>query len=70
MVAAEAVVAGVAGHVVGDNHPVAFTKPINIGTGLHDGSRNFMAQHHWCSLDAVPLHDIAAADSAGLNLHK
>ena len=70
MMPAEAVPARVAGYVVGCNNPVSLLVAINPLTHFNDFSGNFVPKDQGCTLDAIPLHHIAAADATGLYAHK
>jgi len=50
------------------DHVVAFLEPVHTGPGLNDSPGDFVAQDRGSFLDPVPLHDVAAADAAGLHL--
>ena len=67
---AEAVAAGVAGYVVGHHQPVAFAELGHVPSYLSHCTGHLVAQHHRGALDAIPLHDVAAADAAGFNLEQ
>ena len=65
--AAEAIAAGVAGYVMGDDEPVVLTELGDIAPDLHDRARDLVSQHQGSALDPVPLHDVAATDAAGVD---
>jgi len=65
MTALEAVPAGVAGYMVGDEDPVALAVGSDPGADRDDGPGYFVSQHQGGLPDPVPLHDVAAADPAG-----
>src|SRR5215475_3814687 len=54
-----------AGYVMGRKDPVARAKIFDLFSCLYDFSRNFVTQNQWGLLDAVPFHQIAAANPAG-----
>jgi hypothetical protein len=54
-----------AGHVVGAGYPLAFFIPANALAGLNNLAGYLMAKDKRHPVDAVPLHDIRAAQAAG-----
>ena len=63
----EAVAAGVAGNMVSDHQSVALPELRHPRSHLRHRSGDLVPQHHRRALDAIPLHNVAAADAAGLN---
>ena len=67
VVSAQAVTAGVAGHVVGDHRPVALFEPVHALAHLGHHAGNLVPQNQGRPRDAVPLHHVAAAKAAGFH---
>jgi hypothetical protein len=59
-----------AGDMVDGEHPVSRCKFCNIRGNLNDFTCYLMAQDEGGPFDSIPLHHIAAADTAGFNLDK
>ena len=57
-----------AGDVMGGDHAVADRQPRDVHTDVDDVPRDLMAQDQGSAFDAVPLHEVGAADAAGPDL--
>ena len=64
MLALEAELAGVVRDVMGDEHPVSYLVVLHLCSDLNDITCDLMAKHPRRLFDAVPFHDVTAADSA------
>jgi hypothetical protein len=65
----QTIAACVAGNMMGRNDSVSHAEVVHVIGNLDHFTGDFMAQYKRGSFFAVPLHDIAAADTAGLHPH-
>ena len=63
-----AMVAGIAGHVMGDEDAVSGFDVGHEFSGLDNDPGRFVAQHQRRTLDAVPLQKVGPAETAGHDL--
>ncbi len=70
VVVCKAVVAGVAGHVVGHEHPVAGLELLNPLAGMDHVAGDLVTEHTGGLLEPVPLQAIGAAHARGHDLYK
>src|SRR3989338_9598338 len=70
MISIQAVVACIAGDMVGYKYPVSLFISFNTFSDFNNLTGNFMSEDKGSFLDAIPLHYITAADSAGNDLYK
>jgi hypothetical protein len=70
VVAIQAVAAGVAGDMVGDEDPVTDFVLFHPLADFYDLSRDLVPQHYGSFLDTIPFHHVAAADAAGDHFHQ
>jgi hypothetical protein len=67
-VTVQTIMAGIAGHMVRGGYPVSDPEFLHPLADRDDLSGDFMTQYERDPVGAVPLHDIAAANAAGMNL--
>ena len=70
VISRETVMAGVAGHMVGDEDPVPLFEAADVATCLGNIAGYFVSQYERCLFDPIPLHDVAAANATGEHLDK
>src|SRR3990167_4974322 len=70
MISIQAVVACIAGDMVGYKYPVSLFISFNTFSDFNNLTGNFMSEDKGSFLDAIPLHYITAADTACNNLYK
>ena len=64
----QTVTAGVAGDMMGDKNPLTNVITLYALSDLNNLSCDLMTEHQRGLFNAVPFHDVAAADATGLDL--
>ena len=66
----QAVMAGVAGYMMGDGDSLTFFEEFYPTPHLHNLPANLVPQHQGRPVKAIPFHHVAAADAAGFHPHQ